>query len=146
MRYALIDPQDAQEPRYRLIRDEAEAEPNEVVMEEEPPPGWVWDGARSQLREPTEAERLEEAKARKVEDFARRAIDELAPLFTEGRGEHELMFLLAAHVRQICEAVGVQPDARLPEVERVGKKALAKRDEVEAATTPEELEEIGWTQ
>jgi hypothetical protein len=52
--------------------------------------------------------------------------------------------MLAAHVRQICEALGVQPDPRLERVETVGKKALSKRDEVEAATTPEEVEGVTW--
>jgi hypothetical protein len=30
-------------------------------------------------------------------------------------------------------------------VETIGEKALAKRDQIAAATTPEEVEEVSWT-
>jgi hypothetical protein len=99
--------------------------------------------------QPTEAELeaagLEVAKVQKVGQMHEAAISELSPLFTDAHGKDELMFVLAAHVKQICEALGIQPDPRLSQVEVVGQKALAMRDEVEAAHTPEELEGISWT-
>jgi hypothetical protein len=53
-----------------------------------------------------------------------------------------LIFLLAAHVRRI---LGEQADPRLKAVEEAGQKALGKKAQIEAATSPEELEAIGWT-
>ena len=98
------------------------------------------------IPEPTEGE-LEAAllaakKAAKVAELHAAALEELNPLFTEGAGENELAFVLAAHIKSI---LGAQADPRLAEVERVGTKALAKKAKVEAATTPEELEAISWT-
>jgi hypothetical protein len=79
----------------------------------------------------------ESLKPQKLEEMHAAALEELAPLFTEDRGRDELIFVLAAHVKRICEALGFPADSRLTEVERLGTKALARRDEVEAATTPE---------
>jgi hypothetical protein len=72
------------------------------------------------------------------------AVEDLSPLFTNGQGREELMFLLAAHVRKSCEQLSIPADPRLAEVETVGEKALAKRDEIAAAETEEELEAVTW--
>ncbi len=89
-----------------------------------------------------EAAYLEARKAQKIAEIHNAAIDELTPLFTDEHGKDELIFLLAAHVKSIA---GAQADPRLAEVERVGNKALAKRDEIEAASKEAELEAIEWT-
>lgn|SRR3712207_5698829 len=57
-------------------------------------------------------------KLQKLEEMHHAAaLEELAPLFTSGadRSKDELIFILAAHVRQICEALGVPVDPRLAE-------------------------------
>jgi hypothetical protein len=47
-------------------------------------------------------------------------------------------------VRQILEAMGQPVDARIAEAARIGELALAKKAQIEAAATAEQLEEIGW--
>lgn len=143
--FVLVNPKDGECPGYRLIRDPSEAMPGETIVEAEPASGEVWDEASGAFRQKGEAERLEEAKAHKVEEFARRGIDDLAPLFTPGIGRDETALLVAGHVLQICEALKIPPDPRLRTVVQTGEKALAKKAEVEAATTPEGVEGITWT-
>ena len=138
--FALSNLRDGEPPAYRAIADASEATAEEVVVEEVPP-GWVWDEATGELREPTPEEALEPKKAQKIAEMHAAALDELSPLFTNGAGENELAFILAAHVRRI---LGNQADPRLAVVEEVGSKALAKRDEVEAAMTEAEVEAIEW--
>jgi hypothetical protein len=109
-----------------------------------PPEGFhtpKWDGSAWVEGKPEE-EILEAKKPQKIAEIHAAAISELTPLFTSEHGKDELIFLLAAHVKSIA---GAQADPRLAEVERVGSKALAKRDEVEAASTQAELESIEWT-
>ncbi len=116
----------------------------EGCVEERPPEGLhspKWTGSEWVEGKP-ESEIVEARKPEKVAEMHAAAMDALAPLFTEGRGEHELIFLLAAHVRRI---LGDQADPRLGTVEEVGKKALAKRDEIGSAQSLEELEGISWT-
>ncbi len=64
--FVLMDPKDGEAPGYRLVRDPSEALPGETVLDAEPKPGEVWDESTDALREKGEAERLAEAKARKV--------------------------------------------------------------------------------
>ena len=140
MMYALRV-RDGQEPGYRLIREPEEAESGEVIVEAEPAPGHVWDGATETLRPPTPAEVLEPQKEQKVAEIHAAAMDELSPLFTDEHGKDELIFLLAAHVRRI---LGAQADPRLGAVEAAGQRALAKLDEIQSAQTPADLEAIRW--
>ncbi len=99
--------------------------------------------------QPTEAEleaaRLEAAKAARTDEFAARAIDDLAPLFTDGQGRDETMLLLAGHLLKLCEALLVAPDPRLRTVVDTGQKALQKKAEVEGAGSVEEVEAVEWT-
>jgi hypothetical protein len=91
-----------------------------------------------------EAEIVEDLKTQKIDEFAGRAIDDLSPLFTDGKGRDETMLLLAGHVLQIAEALNVQADPRLEQVVSTGAKAMQKKAEVEQAATVAELEAIGW--
>lgn len=142
----LIHPRgDGREPGWSLVSDGHEPQAGEVLVDEMPVPGEVWDEATGALREKGEAERLAEAKAEKVEAFARRGVADLAPLFTPGVGRDETALLVASHVLAICEALNIAPDPRLTAVVQTGEKALAKKAEVEAAATPEEVEGIAWT-
>jgi hypothetical protein len=113
-------------------------------VESRPPGGFYapkWTGSEWVEGKPA-SEIVEALKAEKIAQMHAAAISELTPLFTEGLGRDELVFLLAAHVRSIA---GPQADPRLAEVERVGSKALAKKEAMEAASSEEELEEISWT-
>ena len=118
----------------------------EGCIESRPPEGLHlprWNGSAWEEGKPT-SELVEARKPQKIAEMHAAALDELSPLFTDQRGNDELALVLAAHVKRICEALGVEADPRLSEVERVGEKALAKRDEIEAATTPEEVEAVEW--
>ena len=129
-----------------LVRDGAPTPPG--CIEQRPPEGLHrprWTGSAGGWTEGmAQGEIAEALKPQKLEEMHAAALEELSPLFTEDRGKDELIFVLAAHVRQICGALGVPVDPRLAAVETVGEKALQKRDEVEAATSPEELESIVW--
>ena len=142
MMYALSNLEDGKPPGFRAIGAAEDALPGEVVVQEPPGPDEVWDEAAGSLREPTPIEALEPKKAQKIAEMHAAALDELAPLFTDGAGENELAFVLAAHVRRI---LGNQADPRLAVVEEVGARALAKRDQIAAAQSPEDLEDVEWT-
>jgi hypothetical protein len=118
-------------------------------IESRPPEGLYtpkWSFASSEWVEgKPEPEIVEDLKTQKISEFADRAIDDLSPLFTEGKGRDETMLLLAGHVLQICEALNISADPRLSEVVSTGQKALTKKEEVEQAATVEELEAISWT-
>jgi hypothetical protein len=122
----------------------------EGCIEERPPEGFhapKWSGGSGAWEEGKPSSEIVEAvKPQKIAEMHTAAIDELAPLFTRGpgHGKDELIFLLAAHVKRIAGASGAPADPRLSEVERVGSKALAKKAQIEAATTPEELEAVTW--
>ena len=140
--YALSHLKDGKPPGFRAIGAAEDALPGEVVVQEPPGPDEVWDEAAGSLREPTPDEALELKKAQKVAQMDAAALNELAPLFTDGAGEKELAFVLAPHVRRI---MGNQADPRLAVVEEVGAKALTKRDQIAAAQSPGDLEDIEWT-
>lgn len=126
-----------------VLLEDSEETP-EGCIEERPPEGLhapKWVGSEWAEGKP-QAEIVEALKPRKLSEIHAAALDELAPLFTDEHGKDELIFLLAAHVRRI---LGAQADPRLGTVEEVGKKALAKRDEVERAQSLEELEAVEWT-
>jgi hypothetical protein len=118
----------------------------EGCVETRPPEGFHrprWTGDPPEWTEGKPASEIVEAKKpQKIAEMHAAAINELTPLFTDEHGKDELIFLLAAHVRAIA---GAQADPRLSEVERVGNKALAKKAEIEAAQSAEELEEIVWS-
>lgn len=101
----------------------------------------LWDGDAPRPR--TEEEALSERKAAKVDELAACAVEEIAPLFTPSKGRDEALFLVAGHVLRLCEALGVQPDPRLRTVVETGERALAKKAEVEASASPEEVEAVG---
>jgi hypothetical protein len=116
-------------------------------IESRPPEGFYaprWSGFEWMEGKP-QAEILDGLKAQKVEEMAARAIEELAPMFTPNAGRDETALLVAGHVLKICEALGIPPDPRLTEVVATGEKALAKKAEVEAAATIEEMEAVTWT-
>ena len=142
--YALSNLAEGESPSWRMIRDPKDATGGEVVMEEPPPPGWVWDASAQALREPTDTERLEEAKAHKIDEFAKRAIDDLAAHFTGEHGRDETMQLLTDTVVRLCQQAGVQYDPRLDEIRAVAVKAYQKKAAIEGAQSPEELEGIAW--
>jgi hypothetical protein len=115
-------------------------------IESRPPEGFYspkWTGSEWAEGKP-QAEILVGAKEQKISEFADRAIDELSPLFTDGKGRDETMLLLAGHVLAIAEALNVPVDPRLEQVVATGQKALAKKVEVEQAATVAELEAIEW--
>ncbi len=116
-------------------------------IESRPPEGFYapkWNGFEWIEGKPP-GEILEGLKAAKVDEMAARAIDELAPMFTPGKGRDETALLVAAHVLKICEALKIPPDPRLSEVVATGEKALGLKAEVEVAATVEELEAVTWT-
>jgi hypothetical protein len=90
------------------------------------------------------SEIVEDLKAQKISEFADRAITDLSPLFTDGRGRDETMLLLAGHVLQIADALNVPVDPRLEQVVSKGEQALSKKAEVEWAATAAELEAVEW--
>lgn len=138
MPYALAELEDGKPPAFRAVFDPGDALPGEVVVDDPPAAGEVWDSAAGGLRPKRDEEELEEAKAAKTEEIAAAAVEALAPMFTHGAGRDETMLLVASHVLRICEAVGVQPDPRLESVVETGQKALQKKAEIEGATTPGE--------
>ncbi len=116
-------------------------------IESRPPEGFHsprWTGSGWTEGKP-QAEILAGLKAAKVGEMAGAAIDALAPLFTPNAGRDETALLVASHVLKICEAFNIPPDPRLTEVVATGEKALAKKAEVEGATTVEALEAVTWT-
>lgn len=104
-----------------------------------------WDGAAWVEGDPqSEAERLSLAREQKIDEFAALAIEELEPHFTGTHGRDETLFLLAGHVVQICQALGIAVDPRLGAVTQTGQKTMTKKGEVEAATTPEAVQSVAW--
>ncbi len=142
MPHALSYLEDGKRPSARP--DPGELLPGEILVDEVPE-GSVWDAATGALRQPTAAERLEAKKAAKIGELAGAAIDSLSPMFTPGSGRDETALLVAGHVLQICEALGIPPDPRLSTVVSAGEKALAKKVAVEGAASVEEVEAVGWT-
>jgi hypothetical protein len=128
-----------------MLLEDGEPTPEDCV-DSRPPEGFhtpKWNGSSEAWVEgKPEADIVEARKAEKIAEIHAAAISELTPLFTEGLGRDELVFLLAAHVKSIA---GAQADPRLSEVERVGTKALSKKAEIEAASSEAELESISWT-
>jgi hypothetical protein len=128
-----------------VLLEDGEATPQNCVTQR-PPEGFYsprWTGSTWVEGKP-ESEILESKKAEKVDEFAAQAIDELSPLFTEGKGRDETMLLIAGHVLQIAEALNVPVDPRLEQVVSTGEKALQKKEEVEQAATVEELASVEW--
>ena len=144
MPYALTELEDGKAPAFRAIADPADALPGEVVVEEPPGEGEVWDQAAGAVRPRGDGEEMAALKVAKTEEIAARAVEALAPMFTDGRGRDETVLLIAGHVLKLCEALKVPPDSRLREVVATGEKALRLKAEVEAAGSVEELEGVSW--
>lgn len=143
MPYLLHPRGEGVEPGWAVVPEDYEPEAGEVLLQRRPEPGEVW--ALGKLRPKQAAELLSEARAEKLDDIAADAIAHLSGLFTEGKGRDEVVFLVAGHVLKICQALDITPDPRLSEVVATGTKAMEKKAQVEAATTVEELEGVGWT-
>jgi hypothetical protein len=128
-----------------VLLEDGEATPQGCV-EERPPEGFYsprWTGTAWVEGKP-EREILPTLQEAKINEFATRAIDDLAPLFTGTHGRDETLFLLAGHVLQIAQALNVPTDLRLAEVVSKGEQALSKKAEVEEAATVKELEAVEW--
>ena len=142
--YALSKLEDGKAPAFRAIADPADALPGEVVVEEPPGEGEVWDQAAGAVRPRGDGEEMAALKAAMVEEIAAEAVDALAPMFTDGAGRDETVLLVAGHVLKLCEALNVEADPRLSEVVATGEKALRLKAEIEAAGSAEELEGLTW--
>ena len=145
MPYAL-KPEDGKVPAWRAIKDASDAEAGEVVVQEPPAPGEVWDASENALRPRTEAEQLEEAKAQKVDSFAAKAVDELRPYVTGEHGDREMLYLAAKHIKALFDAQGLETDPRLDALISTGDKAMQKKEAIGQASTSEDLEAIEWEQ
>ncbi len=130
--YALIDPQDGREPSYRLIREAAEAQPGEVVVEQQPPPGSVWEAASKRLRPRTDAENLAVAKE------AKRA--ELHAAFAR---ECEADFGATPWVA-IAVLASSPTDARVTSLKTRATKLRDRLAAVDGATTVAGVEGVRW--
>ncbi len=130
-----------------LYPDLEPGEDYRVMQHEDGTESLVWLSAATPEPTPEQlaAAELPVVKAKKISEFAAHAIDDLSPLFTDGAGRDETALLIASHVLKICQALGITPDPRLSQVVSTGEKALQKKAEVEAATTPAEVEGITWT-
>lgn len=98
--------------------------------------------------EPTAQEidevKLEAAKAQKMQEFARLALDDLAPLFTTDRGEQELQAIHNTTLIDICQALDIPVDPRIAQVDTVQQKAFQKKSVIEAAQSVSEVDAISW--
>lgn len=140
-KYALHAPEHGKSPSYRCVPDDHQPEEGEVLVEEVPEES-VWDEAAEKLRPRTDGEKLEEAKAGRINELAEFAVEELAVHFTDGHGREEALHLIAVHVVEICRSLGVGVDARLSEMAAAGTEAMSKKAEIEAAKTREDLEKV----
>lgn len=104
--------------------------------------------------EPTEAELeaslLAAKQKQKIREFHGLAFADLAPLFTEGFGPDETLYVLVKHIEVLFNTLGLTiSDPRLLKIIEVGDKAMAKEAQINAiqATDPDplgELENITW--
>lgn len=142
MPYLLYPRGEGKEPGWSMVREDYAPQAGEVVLQSRPEPGKVW--ADGELRPKLAAELLADARAEKLDEIASEAIESLSGLFTEGKGRDETMLLVAGHVLQICQGLGITPDPRLSEVVATGTKALEKKEAVLTAATQEEVEAVTW--
>jgi hypothetical protein len=119
--------------------------PSSEHVESRPPQGFhkpKWDGT-SWVEGKPEGEILEDLKVAQIQDFHNRAITDLEEALPEGRDE--LQAIHNATLIAVCERLGVPVDARMSAVDAVQRKAFAKKAQIEAAQSSEELEGISWT-
>ncbi len=101
----------------------------------------VWDPS-GQVREKNDSEKLADAKERKIHEVTREVVDALDPITRADPGDRELLFVIAAHVKGICEALGQPVDPRLDALVEVGQQAEGKLPQIDGAQSPADLEDI----
>ena len=89
-------------------------------------------------------EELKSMKGAKIDEFGERAMEDLSPHWTPHRGVEETLHAVLEYLIPILEAQRITVDQRLYANRDIGRKALSKKQQVEAATTPEEVEAIVW--
>lgn len=107
-----------------------------------------YDDEVNDLPEPTPEELkavvVDAVKKDKINEFAARSVDDLSPHFTGDHGRDETTHILAAHVLQICQALGIEVDPRLQAVVDMGNKARTKQEQILNAMNEDEVEMIEW--
>jgi hypothetical protein len=118
-------------------------EPGEVVISKEEyesaiepnvSPG-VWDEATQTLRKRTHAEKISDVKAERKKEFANQAgvlIGKHLIFPTMGEGDREVLLILTATLKQICDVLGVVPDERIALIADTGALVLDAVNRVEA--------------
>jgi hypothetical protein len=130
MKYVLKDPRDGELVRWVRQEDDYVPGPGEIVLDEEPPEGWVWDAANGRPRPPTAAEVLAAAKR-----------DAKARL--EGRASTEMTNVMPVY-RALLLLAKNSADPRFSTLRTLDDKITKKVGEVDAATTPEAAEAVRW--
>ena len=129
-----------------LLEDDEPTPPD--CVETRPPNGMYaprWTGtAWEDARPLSPIEVLEQAQQEKIAEFGERAMEDLSPLWTPHRGIEETLHAVLEYLIPILEAQRITVDQRLYVNRDIGRKALTKKQQVEAATTPEEVEAIVW--
>jgi hypothetical protein len=69
MPYAIQNPTDGKFPSWRAVGEGEDLEADEVLVNEAPVPGEVWDAATQSFRDPTTTEALTEARAAKEREL-----------------------------------------------------------------------------
>lgn len=133
MPWQIVNPVDGAPVGAVWLDDPADAD-NPGLLFDTLPDGAIWNGTTNAPRPRTDAEKLKAAKAKKIDEFAVRAIRDLEPYFTGTHGRDETLHILAGHVAQICQALGIPVDPRLAEVVRIGQKVYGKQAQVEGVT------------
>lgn len=123
---------DDETPGYSVVADDYVPAAGEVVVDERPEDDEVWDAATGSLRPRTDAETLDEAKARKKKELEAAFAAECARDFASP-----------------WVAVGViaasSNDPRIEALDMRTDKLESKVNEVEAASTEAEVEAVAWT-
>jgi hypothetical protein len=119
----------------------ADLAPDEWVADEVPTTSEEFDALYGRA--------LEAKKAKKIEEFAPKPQQDLAPLFTGGHGPIETLFYLSAKLKEVCDAMTrlgepIALGSPLEEIVAVGNKAYTKKGAILAAQTLEELDSIVW--
>lgn len=69
MPYALDNPQDGKEPGWRAVPQNYTPAAGEVLVNDPPPAGWVWNAATGTLRPRTNTEALSLSKATRIREI-----------------------------------------------------------------------------
>ncbi len=70
------------------------------------------------------------------------AVNELTAILPHGRDK--LQAIHNATLIAVCEALNILVDERMRRVDELQRKAFSKKAQVEAATSPTEVEAIEW--